>query len=293
MIMLISIMICVAFYTLLERKILSYIQLRKGPNKNSFMGILQPFSDAIKLFNKSNTLILPSNIMLMYMCPTLAMSLALMIITFLPFNLMSHSDNQYNLLSFILVTSMLVYPIIMIGWASNSKFSNLGSIRSVAQMISYEVNLFLILLSIIMIMHSYNINNPLMMSMTWILPGTTIIFLLWSISCLAEVNRSPFDFAEGESELVSGFNIEYMGALFALIFLAEYTGMIILSIMTAVLFSFNSFILMMSFAMLFLWLRGTLPRFRFDLMMKLNWMIMLPLTLINLMPHMNLMSYHF
>nr|YP_009172229.1 NADH dehydrogenase subunit 1 [Cyrtarachne nagasakiensis]ALF36386.1 NADH dehydrogenase subunit 1 [Cyrtarachne nagasakiensis] len=279
----ISILISVAFYTLLERKILSYIQIRKGPNKVGFMGILQPFSDTIKLFNKNLISLESMNFMLSYMTPSLSLFISICMIPIILFNFNSLIDIKHNILMFFILSSMGVYFILLIGWSSNSKYSYLGSIRSVAQMISYEVSFFMIILFIVLMSQSYSFTqmeeSQKMLHFFW---GNMLLFMMWLTSCLAETNRSPFDFAEGESELVSGFNVEYMGGWFALIFLAEYSNMIILSLLSTMLF-FSSiktfFMIFILLTILMLWIRGSYPRFRYDLLMVLNWKIFLPLIL--------------
>nr|YP_010297095.1 NADH dehydrogenase subunit 1 [Plator insolens]UMI39155.1 NADH dehydrogenase subunit 1 [Plator insolens] len=281
----ILILISVAFYTILERKILGYMQTRKGPNKVSIMGILQPLSDALKLFNK---MLIPTEMMnysLSYLTPALSLFTSMMMISIIPFNLFSSFDIKHSILMFFVISSLSVYFILMIGWSANSKFSFLGSIRGVAQMISYEVSFFLILLFMVILSHSYSFTE-ISKSQTFLyfIYGNSILFLIWTTSCLAETNRSPFDFAEGESELVSGFNVEYMGGWFALIFLAEYLNMLILSIMSIILFmkSLNSpmsSLMMIMMTIILLWIRGTLPRFRYDMLMNLSWKIFLPISL--------------
>nr|YP_009058798.1 NADH dehydrogenase subunit 1 [Selenops bursarius]AIM52664.1 NADH dehydrogenase subunit 1 [Selenops bursarius] len=281
----ISILISVAFYTILERKILGYIQIRKGPNKVGFIGILQPFSDALKLFNKNLISSEVMNIILSYITPAFSLFTAILIIPIITFNMFPLYDNKHNILLFFILSSISVYFILLIGWSANSKYSNLGAIRSVAQMISYEVSFFLIILFIVLMSYSYSFNQiSLSQSMLYFFWGNLILFFMWLITCLAETNRSPFDFAEGESELVSGFNVEYMGGWFALIFLAEYMNMLILSIISTIMFftSLNlpmSFSIMLIITMTLLWIRGTFPRFRYDMLMKLSWKIFLPSSL--------------
>nr|YP_009161631.1 NADH dehydrogenase subunit 1 [Cyclosa argenteoalba]AKN58360.1 NADH dehydrogenase subunit 1 [Cyclosa argenteoalba] len=279
----ICILISVAFYTILERKILGYIQIRKGPNKVGVLGIFQPFADAIKLFNKNLFTSDSSNFSISFITPSISLFLALLLIPLLPFSNFQILDNKHNILAMFIISSLGVYSMLMIGWSSNSKYSHIGAIRSIAQMISYEVSFFLIILFISILSNSFNlkqvIDSQLLLGFFF---GNFLLFILWFTSCLAEVNRSPFDFAEGESELVSGFNVEYMGGWFALIFLGEYSNMIILSIFSIILF-FSSikkfFIMLLILTILMLWIRGSYPRFRYDLLMILNWKIFLPLTL--------------
>nr|QNV12041.1 NADH dehydrogenase subunit 1 [Linyphia triangularis] len=285
LISILSILIAVAFYTILERKILSYIQIRKGPNKVGLMGVLQPFSDALKLFNKNLIFTENSNFMIFSISPMISLFLALLMICAMPFYNTVSFDNKQNILLFFILSSIGVYMLLMIGWSSNSKYAYLGAIRSIAQMISYEVSFFLIILFISIMSNTYYFTQ---MSESqyflWFICGNPLLFYFWFTSCLAEVNRSPFDFSEGESELVSGFNVEYMGGWFALIFLAEYTNMLILSMITTILFFFMmknllSIYLMILTMILMLWVRGSYPRFRYDFLMTLSWKIILPTTL--------------
>lgn len=280
------ILVSVAFYTIIERKILSYIQIRKGPNKVGYIGILQPFRDAVKLFNKNLILMENSNILLFSISPLILLLLALLIVTIIPYLHSSSFDNKHNILLFFIISRLRVYILLIIGWASNSKYAHLGAIRRVAQIISYEVSFFLIILFITIISISYNFTQIReTQNIIWIRTGNLLLLYLWIIRCLAEVNRSPFDFAEGESELVSGFNIEFIGGFFALIFLAEYTNIIILSIFTIILFfskikSLLSIIILIIILILILWIRGSYPRFRYDFLIILRWKIILPCILI-------------
>nr|WIM51601.1 NADH dehydrogenase subunit 1 [Corythalia opima] len=294
----ISILISVAFYTILERKILGYIQIRKGPNKVGMMGILQPLSDALKLFNKN---IIPSenmNFTLSFMTPALSLFISILLIPIILYNNHSLYDNKHNILLFFILSSMAVYFILLIGWSANSKYSHLGSIRSVAQMISYEVSFFLIILFISIISYSYSFQGiKSSQEMLYFFYGNMTLFMMWSITCLAETNRSPFDFAEGESELVSGFNVEYMGGWFALIFLAEYMSMILLSMMTIILFFHSlssplSWPILITMTIILLWVRGTYPRFRYDMLMKLNWKLFLPLCILLIPMSMNITMFN-
>lgn len=218
------------------------------------------------------------------LAPLLSLILALLIISIIPFLLSPSFDNKHRILLFFIISSLGVYIIIIIGWASNSKYAHLGAIRRVAQIISYEVSFFLIILFINLIAASYNFSQIReTQHLLWIRTGNIILLYFWWISCLAEVNRSPFDFAEGESELVSGFNVEFIGGFFALIFLAEYTNIIILSIITVILFFYiikSSIIILIILLILILWVRGSYPRFRYDFLISLRWKIILPITLI-------------
>nr|AVN67992.1 NADH dehydrogenase subunit 1 [Macropanesthia sp. B115] len=285
LILLICVMVGVAFLTLLERKVLGYIHVRKGPNKVGFVGILQPFSDAIKLFTKEQTFPLMSNYITYYFAPVFSLFLSLFIWMIIPY-LSGFYSFELGLLFFMSCTSLSVYTIMVAGWSSNSNYSLLGGLRAVAQTISYEVSLALILLSFVFLVNSYNlINFFYFQSYLWLIFMMFPLGLVWFISCLAETNRTPFDFAEGESELVSGFNIEYSSGGFALIFLAEYSSILFMSMLMCILFlgsdlSTFFFFLKLSFvAFMFIWVRGTLPRFRYDSLMYLAWKSFLPFSL--------------
>nr|YP_010987688.1 NADH dehydrogenase subunit 1 [Platystethus arenarius]WON66120.1 NADH dehydrogenase subunit 1 [Platystethus arenarius] len=285
LIMIIMILVGVAFLTLLERKVLGYIQIRKGPNKVGFMGIIQPFSDAIKLFSKENIYPLMSNINLYYFSPILNLFLALSLWLCMPMFTLLFNFNM-SILFFLCCSSLSVYTIMIAGWASNSNYSLLGSLRSVAQTISYEVSLFLILISFLLLIWSLKIIDFYKIQQyLWLVYFTFPLCLMWVISSLAETNRTPFDFAEGESELVSGFNIEFSGGGFALIFLAEYASILFMSMMCVMLFmggnlwSLMFFIKLVFISFFWIWVRGTLPRYRYDKLMYLAWKSFLPISL--------------
>nr|QFK68880.1 NADH dehydrogenase subunit 1 [Graphium doson] len=285
LIMILGLLIGVAFLTLLERKVLGYIQIRKGPNKLGFMGILQPFSDAIKLFTKEQTFPNYSNYMSYYFSPVVGFVLSLMIWMLIPyyFNMISFN---LGILFFLCCTSLGVYTIMISGWSSNSNYALLGGLRAVAQTISYEVSLALILLSsIIMIMDFNMLNFSNYQEMVWFFFFMFPLSLCWFSSMLAETNRTPFDFAEGESELVSGFNIEYSSGGFALIFLAEYSSILFMSMLFVLVYmggyslSLNFYLKLAIISFMFIWVRGTLPRYRYDKLMYLSWKSYLPISL--------------
>nr|YP_010934919.1 NADH dehydrogenase subunit 1 [Lamennaisia ambigua]WKV28909.1 NADH dehydrogenase subunit 1 [Lamennaisia ambigua] len=284
LLMMAMVLISVAFLTLLERKVLGYIQIRKGPNKVGYMGILQPFSDAIKLFNKEFFYILKSNYFFYLFSPLVGMILMLMLWNLVPYMSMVMLFD-YNFMLILCFLSCGVYPLMIGGWSSNSLYSLLGGLRSVAQTISYEVSLILVMLSLVYIYECMNFFNFIYYQKMFLIYLYNLpIFLVFFVSLLAELNRTPFDFSEGESELVSGFNIEYMSGEFALIFIAEY-GMIMFMMMLMVIFFFYGSInmlvilLYMFYLFLVIWVRGTFPRFRYDNLMYLNWMSYLPLSL--------------
>lgn len=285
LLLIICVLVRVAFLTLLERKVLGYIQIRKGPNKVGIIGIPQPFCDAIKLFTKEQTYPLLSNYISYYFSPVFSLFLSLLVWICIPIFVKLFSFNL-GFLFFLCCTSLGVYTVMIAGWSSNSNYALLGGLRGVAQTISYEVSLALVLLSFVFLIGNYNILNfYVYQRYIWFLVILFPIALVWFSISLAETNRTPFDFAEGESELVSGFNVEYRRGGFALIFLAEYTRILFISMLFCVIFLgcdiFNLlFYLKLSFiSFLFIWVRGTLPRFRYDKLIYLAWKSFLPFSL--------------
>nr|UQJ73330.1 NADH dehydrogenase subunit 1 [Potthastia sp. 2XL] len=289
LLLVICVMVGVAFLTLLERKVLGYVQIRKGPNKVGFLGVLQPFSDAIKLFTKEQTYPLTSNYLVYYFSPVFSLFLSLLIWLCIPYLVKLYSFNL-GVLFFLCCTSMGVYTVMIAGWSSNSNYALLGGLRAVAQTISYEVSLALILLSMIFLIGNYNfLYFNVFQDYLWFCFLCFPLMIVWFASSLAETNRTPFDFAEGESELVSGFNVEYSSGGFALIFLAEYASILFMSMLFVVVFlgsdiySFLFFIKLAMVSFMFIWVRGTLPRFRYDKLMFLAWKSFLPFSLNYLM----------
>nr|UPX88563.1 NADH dehydrogenase subunit 1 [Palomena prasina] len=285
LLMIICILICVSFVTLLERKVLGYIQLRKGPNKLGLIGLLQPFSDGIKLFFKEQMFPNKSNLLVYYLSPIFLLILSFILWVLYPF-LYNLYNFDYGVLFFLVCTGMSVYGIMLSGWSSNSNYALLGSLRSVAQVISYEVSMIMILLCIIIFVTNYNLLSFMYYQLyVWFMFLSFPLFFCWISSCLAETNRSPFDFAEGESELVSGFNVEYSSGGFAFIFLSEYMNIIFMSMLTVILFlgcdlwSILFYFKIMILVFWFIWVRGVLPRFRYDKLMYLTWKLFLPLSL--------------
>nr|WBR65469.1 NADH dehydrogenase subunit 1 [Layahima sp. 1 YZ-2022a] len=285
LILIIMVLVGVAFLTLMERKVLGYIQIRKGPNKVGFYGVPQPFCDAIKLFTKEQTYPITSNYLSYYFSPVISLFLSLLIWMVFPY-----LTNLYNfnlgLLFFLCCTSMGVYTVMIAGWSSNSNYALLGGLRAVAQTISYEVSMALLLLSLVFLVGSYNLLDfELYQCNIWFIYLFSPISLAWVTSMLAETNRTPFDFAEGESELVSGFNVEYSSGGFALIFLSEYSSILFMSMLYSVMFlgsgvfSFIFFLKLLFISFLFIWVRGTLPRYRYDKLMYLAWKSYLPVAL--------------
>nr|UWM94629.1 NADH dehydrogenase subunit 1 [Eisenia nordenskioldi]UWM94642.1 NADH dehydrogenase subunit 1 [Eisenia nordenskioldi]UWM94655.1 NADH dehydrogenase subunit 1 [Eisenia nordenskioldi]UWM94668.1 NADH dehydrogenase subunit 1 [Eisenia nordenskioldi] len=278
-------LLAMAFYTLMERKFLGYFHLRKGPNKVGLMGLPQPFADAIKLFVKEQANPTPSNQMPFLFAPTMGLALSLMMWIIYPH---SHQSFflQFSVLYFLCVSSMNVYTTFLAGWSSNSKYALLGALRGVAQTISYEVSMSLILLAALILLATMDFTK--MQTTSWIAFMSIPLFTVWFITNLAETNRTPFDFAEGESELVSGFNVEYSSGLFALIFMAEYANILMMSLFTSLIFFSTPLPFVMDItlitqtimlATLFVWVRATYPRMRYDHLMNLTWKSFLPLSL--------------
>nr|YP_010894819.1 NADH dehydrogenase subunit 1 [Amiota dentata]WJW73332.1 NADH dehydrogenase subunit 1 [Amiota dentata] len=285
LLLIICVLVSVAFLTLLERKVLGYIQIRKGPNKVGIMGIPQPFCDAIKLFTKEQVYPLLSNYLSYYISPIFSLFLSLVLWMCMPFFVKLYSFNL-GLLFFLCCTSLGVYTVMVAGWSSNSNYALLGGLRAMAQTISYEVSLALILLSFVFLIGSYNLLGFYYYQYyIWFFVILFPMALIWFVISLAETNRTPFDFAEGESELVSGFNVEYSSGGFALIFLAEYASILFMSMLFCVIFlgcnifSFTFYLKLMFISFMFIWVRGTLPRFRYDKLMYLSWKCFLSFSL--------------
>nr|DAZ87722.1 TPA_asm: NADH dehydrogenase subunit 1 [Microgale fotsifotsy] len=296
--LIVPILLAVAFLTLLERKVLGYMQLRKGPNIVGPYGLLQPIADAVKLFTKEPLRPITSSMTMFILAPILALTLSLTL--WIPLPMPQPLINMNLGLLFILsMSSMAVYSILWSGWASNSNYALIGALRAVAQTISYEVSLAIILLSVMLFNGSFTLSA---LSTTqehlWLIFPTWPLAMMWFISTLAETNRAPFDLTEGESELVSGFNVEYAAGPFALFFLAEYANIIMMNALTAILFfgAFNNpytpelstasfMIKTLILTTCFLWVRASYPRFRYDQLMHLLWKNFLPLTLAMCMWH--------
>nr|AYR05201.1 NADH dehydrogenase subunit 1 [Coleoptera sp. ACP-2013] len=281
----VCVLVGVAFLTLLERKLLGYIQMRKGPNKAGFTGVLQPFSDAVKLFSKEQTFPFVSNLNIYYFSPIFNLAFSLFLWACIPFFSVLLNFN-FSILFFLCLGSLSVYTVMLAGWSSNSNYSMLGALRSVAQTISYEVSLSLVLMSFIFFILSMNFLDFLKFQVnSWFLFICLPLCLMWVISGLAETNRTPFDFAEGESELVSGFNVEYSSGGFAFIFMAEYSSILLMSLICCLIFmggnflSFTFFLKVNFMVFFWVWIRGTLPRFRYDKLMYLAWKSILPSSL--------------
>nr|ANE14589.1 NADH dehydrogenase subunit 1 [Canis lupus familiaris] len=296
--LIIPILLAVAFLTLVERKVLGYMQLRKGPNIVGPYGLLQPIADAVKLFTKEPLRPLTSSMSMFILAPILALSLALTMWIPLP---MPYPLINMNLgvLFMLAMSSLAVYSILWSGWASNSKYALIGALRAVAQTISYEVTLAIILLSVLLMNGSFTLSTLIItQEHMWLIFPAWPLAMMWFISTLAETNRAPFDLTEGESELVSGFNVEYAAGPFALFFLAEYANIIMMNILTTILFfsafhnpfmpelySINFTMKTLLLTICFLWIRASYPRFRYDQLMHLLWKNFLPLTLALCMWH--------
>ncbi len=300
LLIILPLLLSVAYLTYTERKVIAYMQLRKGPNSVGPFGLLQPFADAIKLMHKE--IIIPdrANPLLFLLAPVITFTLSLLAWSVIPFSEnMVLANINVGILFLLAITSLEVYGIIIAGWASNSKYALLGAIRSVAQMISYEVSMGIIIVNVLLLVGSLNLIDIVQAQQgLWFAVPLFPMMIIFFISTLAETNRAPFDLPEAEAELVSGYNVEYSSTPFALFFLGEYSNMILMSAMTTILFlggwlppfdctpfnllpGFIWFALKISFILfLFLWVRATLPRYRYDQLMRLGWKVFLPFSLI-------------
>nr|YP_003735130.1 NADH dehydrogenase subunit 1 [Harriotta raleighana]ADI57866.1 NADH dehydrogenase subunit 1 [Harriotta raleighana] len=299
--MIIPVLLAVAFLTLVERKVLGYMQHRKGPNVVGPYGLLQPLADGLKLFIKEPIRPSTSSSFMFMLAPTMALTLALIMWTPLPLPY-SLLDVNLTLLFILALSSLTVYSILASGWASNSKYALMGALRAVAQTISYEVSLGLILLCLVILTGSYSLMSfNTTQESIWLLIPEWPLAAMWYISTLAETNRAPFDLTEGESELVSGFNVEYAGGPFALLFLAEYANILMMNTLSAILFlgamhnplmpeltTINLMLKATILSLLFLWVRASYPRFRYDQLMHLIWKNFLPLSLALILWHVSL-----
>lgn len=266
----------VAFFTLLERKYLSLSQIRKGPNKVGYFGILQPFADAVKLF--SNELLYPStrnkSLFLIIGPATLSLAFLFWVVIQIKFSYITY---KYRLIIFIMISGLRVFPIFFAGWRSNSLYAFLGSLRARAQTISYEISLIFLLLTVIILGNNYLVVYPNRFPLVIIMVP---VFIIWTITIISETNRAPFDFAEGERELVSGFNIEYSSAGFRLLFLAEMINILFICVLTRLLI-FKGYIVLtflrsVILVIAFLITRTSYPRLRYDLLMSFFWLLLLP-----------------
>jgi len=303
------VILCVAYATYMERKVIGFMQLRQGPNRVGFRGLLQPFADVLKLLVKEIVIPGRANRWLFLTAPVLSLVPALAAWAVVPlFPGFAVADLNAGLLYLLAMTSLGIYGIILAGWASNSKYALLGAMRSAAQMVAYEIAMGFALVGVLMAAGSLNLGQITAAQsgsiLHWYWLPLLPIFLVYFISGVAETNRAPFDVAEGESELVAGFHVEYGGMAFSIFFMAEYANMVLIAVLTAVLFcggwlspfqglpllgnvSYlsepNIFWLLLKtslFLFMFLWLRATFPRYRYDQIMRLGWKVFLPITII-------------
>lgn len=295
----VPLLVAVAFMTYAERKIMGAMQLRQGPNIVGPFGLLQPFADGLKLFAKEQILPAGANRVVFYVAPMLTFFLALVAWAVIPFDYgVVLSNINVGVLYLFAISSLGVYGIVMAGWASNSRYAFLGALRSAAQMVSYEVSMGLIIISVLLCVGSLNLTDIVRaQEKVWFAIPLLPMFVMFFISALAETNRSPFDLPEGESELVAGFMVEYSSAPFALFFLGEYANMILMSAMTSILFLGGWlpplpfapftwipgpvwFALKIAFCLfVYVWVRATMPRYRYDQLMRLGWKVFLPFSL--------------
>jgi NADH-quinone oxidoreductase subunit H len=295
----IPLLLAVAFLTLAERKVMASMQRRKGPNVVGIVGLFQPIADGLKLLVKEPILPSSANLVIFLFAPVLTFLLSHVIWAVIPFGEgLVISDIDVGLLYIFAISSLGVYGIIMAGWSSNSKYAFLGSLRSAAQMVSYEVSIGLIIITVLLCVGSLNLTEiVLAQQQIWFYVPLFPLFILFFISCLAETNRAPFDLPEAEAELVAGYNVEYSSMGFALFFLGEYANMIVMSSLST-LFFFGGWLPPLNifgfywippvfwfgfktviFLFLFIWVRATFPRYRYDQLMRLGWKVFLPLSL--------------
>nr|ASM82656.1 NADH dehydrogenase subunit 1 [Eudohrnia metallica] len=281
----VGVLIGVAFFTLLERKVLGYVQLRKGPNSVGLSGLLQPFSDAVKLFTKEVALPMKANYSVFYISPVMAFTCSVLLWSVMPMSWGAFTF-LWGGLFFLSVTSLGAYTVMVSGWASNSSYALLGGLRAIAQTISYEVSLALIFMFFLGLVGGFELGLFVnFQNYVWFVGVGAPLAACWVATSLAETNRTPFDLSEGESELVSGFNVEYSSGGFALIFLAEYCSILFMGGMICLLFlggfdlSVKCFLTLVGASGVFIWIRGTLPRYRYDKLMHLTWKGFLPVVL--------------
>jgi NADH-quinone oxidoreductase subunit H len=300
----VTLLLSVAYLTLAERKVIGYMQVRIGPNRVGFRGLLQPIADVIKLLMKEIIVPTGANRLLFVLAPLLAIAPAFAAWAVIPFSAEAVlADINAGLLYILAMTSMGVYGVIVAGWASNSKYAFLGSLRAAAQIVSYEIAMGFALVGVLMAAQSLNLGEIVedqagASLFYWYWLPLFPLFLVYFISAVAETNRAPFDVAEGETEIVAGFHVEYSGMAFAMFFLAEYANMMLVSALAAVIFlggwlpPFNvapftwvpGFVWLLAktafMVFLFLWFRATFPRYRYDQIMRLGWKVFIPVTLI-------------
>jgi NADH-quinone oxidoreductase subunit H len=297
---LVPLLLAVAYLTLAERKVIAAMQLRKGPNVVGPFGLLQPLADGLKLLVKETVIPSGANKVVFVLAPMVTFTLAIVAWAVIPFGPgLVLADINVGILYLFAISSLGVYGIIMAGWASNSKYPFLGALRSAAQMVSYEISIGFVIITVLLCVGSLNLTKVVEAQKDmWFALPLLPMFIVFFVSALAETNRAPFDLPEAEAELVSGYNVEYSSMTFALFFLGEYANMILMSGITTVLFlggwlpPFDVvpftlvpgpvwFALKISFVLfLFLWVRATFPRYRYDQLMRLGWKVFLPLSLL-------------
>lgn len=308
LVIVVPLLICVAYLTFAERKVIGYIQVRIGPNRVGFKGLLQPFADLIKLIIKEVIIPTRSNKYLFIIAPLFALTPSLAGWAVIPFAQgMVLANINAGVLYLFAMSSLGVYGVLIAGWASNSKYAMLGALRSAAQTVSYEIAMGFALVGVLLAAGSMNITDIVMAQQGgithWLFVPLFPLFMVFWIAGIAETNRAPFDMAEGESEIVAGFHVEYSGIGFALFFLAEYASMILISTMMSLLFmggwlspfdgiswldntlyvvpGFVWFALKVSFFLfVYLWVRATFPRYRYDQLMRLGWKVLIPVTIV-------------
>ena len=298
-IILVPLFVVVAYYTYAERKVIGYMQIRKGPNRVGPKGLLQPFADMFKLMFKEIIVPTNSNRYLFIIAPVITFAPAMAAWAVIPFNdTLVFADINAGLLYILAMTSVGVYGVIIAGWASNSKYALLGAMRSAAQIVAYEIAMGFALVGVLMVGGSLNLGELVAKQAGgighWFFIPLLPLFFVYLISGVAETNRAPFDVAEGESEIVAGFHVEYSGMTFAVFFLAEYANMILIAMLCSLLF-FGGWLSPVPelagdsigwlfgktavFMLLFLWFRATFPRYRYDQIMRLGWKVLLPVTI--------------
>jgi NADH-quinone oxidoreductase subunit H len=297
--MLVPVLVSVAYLTLAERKVLAAMQARKGPNVVGPFGLMQPFADALKMLMKETIIPTGANRILFIVAPLLTMTLAMIAWAVIPVNDgWAIANINVGILYLFAISSLGVYGIVIAGWASNSKYAFLGALRSAAQMVSYEVSMGFVIVTVLLCAGSLNLTDIVhAQERVWFFIPLFPMFIVFFISILAETNRAPFDLPEGESEIVGGFHVEYGAMTFGLFFLGEYANMILMSAMTSILF-LGGWLSPIPFApftwvpgpiwfiakiclvlFMFVWVRATFPRFRYDQLMRLGWKVFLPMSL--------------
>lgn len=297
LVIIVPVLLSVAIFTVFERKVIGYTQYRQGPIRVGFLGILQPIADGLKLLIKEPITPINSNFLMFTAAPIITLLLSLINWVLIPFNYSAVlSDLNLGILFILGISSLGVYGVIIAGWSSNSKYAFLGALRSAAQMISYEVSIGIILITVLLPVGSLNLTDIVLAQQdVWFIVPFFPIFLLFFISSVAETNRHPFDLPEAEAELVSGYNVEYSSVGFAFFFIGEYANIIFMSALNAILFmggwlppfSFLDFLpgallfamKIVFFIFLFIFIRAILPRYRYDQLMSLGWKVFLPLSL--------------